>query len=83
MLARSQLGIIITASLAGLLFLNALVAALFPAIAAYSQSLPFVFFSVMMLLQFILVLWFLPETKGITLERMERAISGAAAATAD
>jgi sugar porter (SP) family MFS transporter len=63
--------------------MNALVSALFPAIAAYSQSLPFVFFSVMMLLQFILVLWFLPETKGITLERMERAISGAAAATAD
>ncbi len=28
------------------------------------------FFSLMMVLQFVLVLWFLPETKGVALEQM-------------
>jgi sugar porter (SP) family MFS transporter len=54
--------------------MNALISALFPSIAAYSQSLPFVFFSAMMVLQLVLVLRYLPETKGVSLERMERAI---------
>jgi sugar porter (SP) family MFS transporter len=54
--------------------MNALISALFPAIAAMSSSIPFLFFSLMMVLQFILVLWFLPETKGVTLERMGHAM---------
>jgi sugar porter (SP) family MFS transporter len=54
--------------------MNALISALFPAIAALSTSIPFVFFSLMMVLQFFLVLWFLPETKGVQLEQMGRAI---------
>ena len=54
--------------------MNALISALFPAIAALSTSIPFVFFSLMMVLQFILVLWFLPETKGVALECMGRAM---------
>jgi sugar porter (SP) family MFS transporter len=54
--------------------MNALISALFPAIAALSTSIPFVFFSLMMVLQFFLVLWFLPETKGVQLEQMDRAV---------
>jgi sugar porter (SP) family MFS transporter len=45
----------------------------FPVIVAnVSRSAPFVFFSAMMLLQFVLVWRFLPETKGISLEEMQR-----------
>jgi hypothetical protein len=51
---------------------------LFPAIAALSKSVPFMFFSLMMVLQFVLVLWFLPETKGVTLERMGLAMGTSA-----
>jgi sugar porter (SP) family MFS transporter len=54
--------------------MNALISALFPAIAALSTSIPFVFFSLMMVLQFFLVLWFLPETKGVQLEKMAHAM---------
>lgn len=55
--------------------MNALISAMFPAIAARSQSIPFLFFSLMMLLQFVLVRWFLPETKGVALERMGRTMA--------
>lgn len=45
----------------------------FPVIVAnVSRSAPFVFFSAMMLLQFVLVWRFLPESKGISLEEMQR-----------
>ena len=57
--------------------MNALISALFPAIAALSASIPFVFFSLMMALQFVLVLWFLPETRGVQLEQMARAMGAA------
>jgi sugar porter (SP) family MFS transporter len=58
--------------------MNALISALFPAIAAWSTAIPFVFFSLMMVLQFVLVLWFLPETKGVALERMGLAMGSSA-----
>jgi sugar porter (SP) family MFS transporter len=61
--------------------MNALISALFPAIAALSKSVPFVFFSLMMVLQFVLVLWFLPETKGVSLERMGLAMGTCAEPT--
>jgi sugar porter (SP) family MFS transporter len=54
--------------------MNAAIAALFPAIAAYSRPAPFVFFSAMMLLQFVFVLVYLPETRGVALERMGQAL---------
>jgi sugar porter (SP) family MFS transporter len=54
--------------------MNALISALFPAIAAWSTSIPFAFFSLMMVLQFVLVLWFLPETRGVALEQMAAAM---------
>jgi len=55
--------------------MNALIATVFPAFAARSASIPFVFFSLMMVLQFILVLWLLPETRGVPLEQMGQAMS--------
>jgi sugar porter (SP) family MFS transporter len=45
----------------------------FPVIVAHvSRSAPFVFFSAMMVLQLVLVWRFLPETKGVSLEEMQR-----------
>jgi sugar porter (SP) family MFS transporter len=51
--------------------MNALIAAIFPFVAARSQSAPFVFFAAMMLLQFFVVLMVYPETKGSTLEAIQ------------
>lgn len=55
-------------------FMDAVIASAFPVIAATSKGLPFVVFAVAMAVQFIVVLKFFPETKGITLEDMERSI---------
>ena len=49
---------------------NALIANLFPLVAVYSKALPFWFFAGMMALQFLVVLFIYPETKGQTLESM-------------
>lgn len=46
----------------------------FPAVASYSRGAPFAFFSAMMLLMFFVVLAYYPETKGITLEDMQRKL---------
>ena len=51
--------------------MNALISGIFPLMAASSGALPFVFFSLMMVLQFFVVSWFYPETKGISLEEMQ------------
>ena len=50
---------------------NALISGVFPLLAAASGSVPFVFFAAMMVVQFIVVAAFYPETKGYTLEEME------------
>lgn len=60
--------------------MNASIAALFPAIAARSVALPFAFFSLMMLLQFVFVWRYLPETRGIALEGIQRALQEPASA---
>jgi MFS transporter, SP family, arabinose:H+ symporter len=52
-------------------FMNALISAAFPVMAARSGAVPFVLFAVMMLVQFFLVLTHYPETKGVSLEKME------------
>lgn len=52
--------------------MNALVSGTFPALAAASGGYPFLFFAAMMALQFFVVLRFFPETKGITLEEMQK-----------
>ena len=52
--------------------MNALISSVFPVLAARSGALPFVFFALMMVVQFFVVLWVYPETKGLSLEEMER-----------
>ena len=52
--------------------MNAAIAYTFPLIAAKAQGLPFVFFAGMMVLQFFVVLFVYPETKGVTLEQLQR-----------
>jgi sugar porter (SP) family MFS transporter len=52
--------------------MNALISSTFPLLAARSGAAPFVFFSVMMVVQFFVVLSFYPETKGVTLEQMQK-----------
>jgi len=46
----------------------------FPIVAEASGGLAFAFFGVMMVLQFVLVLLFLPETKGVSLEAIQRRL---------
>jgi sugar porter (SP) family MFS transporter len=46
----------------------------FPMIAQVSGAVAFAFFAVMMLLQFVLVLVYLPETKGVSLEQIQRKL---------
>jgi MFS transporter, SP family, arabinose:H+ symporter len=54
--------------------MNAAIAFLFPQVAARSGGVPFVFFAVMMVVQFFVVLAVYPETKGYTLEEMQRKL---------
>jgi SP family arabinose:H+ symporter-like MFS transporter len=53
-------------------FMNAAISWTFPVVASHSRGAPFVFFAAMMVLQFFVVLFFFPETKGITLEDMQK-----------
>ena len=46
----------------------------FPVFAERSGGLAFAFFGAMMLLQFFMVLAFLPETKGVSLEQIQRTL---------
>jgi SP family arabinose:H+ symporter-like MFS transporter len=55
--------------------MNALMSWAFPIVAAYSKAAPFMFFSAMMLLQFVVVFFFYPETKNIVLEDMEKKLA--------
>jgi hypothetical protein len=54
--------------------MNALISLVFPLMAARSGGYPFVFFSLMMVLQFFVVLFIYPETKGISLEEMQKKL---------
>jgi len=54
--------------------MNALIAQVFPMVAATTQGLPFAFFSACMLLQFFVVLAIFPETRRVELESMSRAL---------
>ena len=56
-------------------FMNALISQVFPLMAASSGAYPFVFFSVMMVVQFFVVLFVYPETKGLTLEEMQKKMA--------
>jgi len=54
--------------------MNAAIALVFPILAAKSGGAPFVFFAGMTVVQFIVVLFFYPETKGQTLEALQRRL---------
>jgi MFS transporter, SP family, arabinose:H+ symporter len=54
--------------------MNALISYIFPVMAASSGGAPFVFFSAMMALQFFVVLFTYPETKGVSLEAMQKKL---------
>jgi len=56
-------------------FMNAIISAVFPIMAESSGGYPFLFFSGMMILQFVVVLCFYPETKGLRLEDLEHKLA--------
>ncbi len=53
-------------------FMNALISGIFPVMAARSGGVPFMFFAAMMVVQFFVVLLWYPETKGVSLEAMQK-----------
>ena len=55
--------------------MNALISGTFPLMAASSGGYPFIFFSLMMIVQFFVVLFVYPETKGISLEEMQKKLA--------
>jgi MFS transporter, SP family, arabinose:H+ symporter len=52
----------------------ALISLGFPTLAKWSRPLPFVFFAAITLLQFIVVLFLYPETKGVSLEELQKEL---------
>ena len=54
--------------------MNAFISGLFPLMAESSGGYPFVFFSTMMVIQLFVVAFWYPETKGITLEQMQKKL---------
>ncbi len=55
--------------------MNALISWAFPIVAAHSKAAPFLFFSSMMVVQLVVVTAVFPETKGVTLEEMEKKLA--------
>jgi SP family arabinose:H+ symporter-like MFS transporter len=56
-------------------FMNGFISFTFPLMAASSGGYPFVFFSLMMVVQFFVVLFVYPETKGVSLEEMQKTLA--------
>jgi len=54
--------------------MNALISLTFPLLAVKSHGYPFVFFAAMTLVQFLVVLFVYPETKGVSLEAMQHKL---------
>jgi sugar porter (SP) family MFS transporter len=54
--------------------MNAVISWIFPVLFAFSHGVPFLFFAAMMVLQFFVVLFFYPETKGATLEQLQQRL---------
>jgi sugar porter (SP) family MFS transporter len=55
-------------------FMNALISGIFPLMAASSGGAPFAFFALMMVVQFLVVLYVYPETRGYSLEQMQKKL---------
>lgn len=60
--------------------MNTLISAAFPVVAQSSGGAPFAFFACMMVVQFVLVKTYFPETKGVSLEKMQQVLGIEAAA---
>lgn len=56
--------------------MNGVITLLFPVASAYSKSLPFAFFAIMMAVQLLVVATIYPETKGLTLESLQHRLRG-------
>jgi len=54
--------------------MNGAISLVFPVMAARSGGYPFVFFAAMMVVQFVVVLLFYPETKGLSLEELQKKL---------
>jgi len=54
--------------------MNGIISLAFPVMAAKSGGYPFVFFAAMMVVQFVVVLLFYPETKGHSLEELQKKL---------
>jgi MFS transporter, SP family, arabinose:H+ symporter len=54
--------------------MNALISGFFPWVAKHSTAAPFGFFAAMMALQFFVVLFIYPETKGVSLEQLQHKL---------
>ena len=54
--------------------MNAAISGVFPVLAKRSGAVPFMFFSVMMVVQFFVVLSLYPETKGVSLEELQKKL---------
>jgi SP family arabinose:H+ symporter-like MFS transporter len=54
--------------------MNGIISLGFPLVAAKSGGYPFAFFATMMAVQFFVVLFFYPETKGVSLEEMQKKL---------
>ncbi len=52
--------------------IDAIVSGLFPIVAVHYVALPFYFFAVMMIVELMFVIFIYPETKGLSLEEMQR-----------
>jgi sugar porter (SP) family MFS transporter len=57
--------------------MNAVISGFFPLVARHSTAAPFMFFSAMMALQFVVVLLVYPETKGASLEQLQQRMENA------
>ncbi|HWF65212.1 MAG TPA: sugar porter family MFS transporter [Rhizomicrobium sp.] len=55
--------------------MDAIIVTYFPVVAAYSKGAPFLFFAAMVVLQFVVVLFFFPETKRAPLEDISAIVS--------
>jgi MFS family permease len=55
--------------------MNAVISGVFPLMAAKAGGYPFVFFAVMMVLQFFVVMFVYPETKNATLEELQKKMA--------
>jgi MFS family permease len=57
--------------------MNTIIALMFPVLAgSIGRGAPFIFFSVMTMVQFVVVLFVYPETKGQSLEQLQRKLLG-------